>query len=71
MSAPPILYHSQLNSLPKQNITTPGSISVHHVLLADPLELHTSLAHSHTLSYQHSLHTKELIGHPAVQDWCY
>ena len=43
-----------------------GSISVHHVLLADPLELHTSLALSHTLSYQHHLPSKELIYDPAV-----
>ena len=52
---------------PKQNITTLDAF-LYIILLVGPLELHTSLALSHTLSYQQSLHTIELIGHPAVQD---
>ena len=40
----------------------PESISVHHILLVDPFELHTSLALSHTLSHQQNLHSEELIG---------
>ena len=31
-----------------------------------PLELHTLIALSHTLSHQHSLHGEELIGHAVV-----
>ena len=49
-----------------------GSISVHHImyfLLVGQLELHASIAISHTLFHQQSLHDLELIGHSvAVQD---
>jgi hypothetical protein len=39
----------------------------HHILLEGPLELHTSIALSHTLSHHHSLHSEELIGLSIVQ----
>jgi hypothetical protein len=41
----------------------------HHILLEGPLELHTSIALSHTLSHHHHLHAKELIGQTVVWVW--